>query len=68
MPTYVVHAAIPTRYVIDARSPQLAMQKATSRFQHEHQTDLLPELMWEELKGSPNDAEWVVVDWGAQPR
>ena len=68
MPTYTVHVSMPTLYVIDAKSSQLAMKKATTRFQHEQQTELVPELLWEELKGFPNDAEWVIADWGTLPR
>ncbi len=62
MPTYVVQVAIPTIYVIDARSPQLAMNKAAKRFQQEFNSHIEPEFQWAELKGSADDAEWVIVD------
>jgi hypothetical protein len=62
MPTYLVQVAIPTIYVIDARSPQSAMDKAAKRFQKEYHTQIAPEFQWAQLKGSANDAEWVIVD------
>jgi hypothetical protein len=62
MPTYLVQVAIPTIYVIDARSPQLAMNKAAKRFQQEYHTQIVPEFQWARLKGSATDAEWVIVD------
>jgi hypothetical protein len=64
MPTYLVQVAIPTIYVIDARSPQLAMDQAGKRFQQEHNTDLSPKFQWAELKGSATEEEWVVADRG----
>jgi hypothetical protein len=62
MPTYLVQVAIPTIYVIDATSPQQAMDQAAKRFQHEYHTQIMPEFQWAQLKGSANDAEWVIVD------
>ena len=62
MPTYLMQVAIPTIYVIDASSPQQAMDKATKRFQKEYHTQIQPEFQWAKLKGSANDAEWVIVD------
>jgi hypothetical protein len=67
MPKYLVQVAIPTVYVIDARSPYQAMDKAGKRFQQEHHTHLAPEFQWAELKGSANEAEWVITDWGELP-
>jgi hypothetical protein len=68
MPTYLVHVAIPTIYVNDAKSPYQAMDKASKRFQEEQNTDLLPEFQWAELKGAATDAEWIIADWGELPR
>ena len=62
MPTYLVQVAIPTIYVIDARSPQLAMDKAGKRFQKEHNTTLSPEFQWAELTGSDSAAEWCIAE------
>jgi hypothetical protein len=53
---------MPAIYVIDATSPQRAMDKAAKRFQHEFNTHITPEFQWAQLKGSVNDAEWVIVD------
>jgi hypothetical protein len=61
MPTYLVQVVIPAIYVIDAMSPQRAMDKADKRFQHEYHTRITPEFQWAQLKGSAHDAEWVVV-------
>jgi hypothetical protein len=68
MPTYLVQVAIPTIYVIDARSPMQAMGKAGKRFQAEQNTQLEPEFQWAELKGAATDAEWIIADWGELPR
>jgi hypothetical protein len=65
MPKYLVQVAIPTIYVIDARSPVRAMDKAAERFQQEHNTQLEPEFQWAELKGSATEEEWRIADWGA---
>jgi hypothetical protein len=62
MPTYLVQVAIPAIYVIDAQSPQSAMDKAAKRFQQEYHTRIQPEFQWAKLKGAANDAEWVIVD------
>ena len=62
MPTYLVQVAIPAIYVIDAKSPQRAMDKAAKRFQHEYHTHITPEFQWAQLKGSANGTEWVIVD------
>jgi hypothetical protein len=67
MPRYFVQVSIPTIYVIDAKSPQQAMDTAGKRFQKEHHTQLAPEFQWAELKGSANEAEWVIADWGELP-
>jgi hypothetical protein len=66
MPTYLVQVA-PTIYVIDARSPIQAMDKAGMRFQAEYNTHLSPEFQWAELKGSAADAEWHIANWGELP-
>jgi hypothetical protein len=65
MAKYLVQVAIPTVYVIDAKSPKLAMDKAGKRFQKEHNTWLEPEFQWAELKGAATEEEWVIADWGA---
>ncbi len=62
MPTYLVQVAIPTIYVIDAKSPHQAMDKAAKRFQNEYHTQIVPEFQWAQLQGAANDAEWVIVD------
>jgi hypothetical protein len=62
MPTYLVQVALPAIYVIDAKSPHQAMDKAAKRFQAEYHTTLSPEFQWAKLKGSTNDAEWEIVD------
>jgi hypothetical protein len=67
MPTYLVQVAIPTVYVIDARTPQLAMDIAGKRFKADYNTQLQPEFQWAELKGAATDAEWVIADWGELP-
>jgi hypothetical protein len=67
MPKYLVQVSIPTIYVIDAKSPQLAMDKAGMRLQQEHNTQFAPEFQWAELKGSTNEVEWVIADWGVLP-
>jgi hypothetical protein len=38
------------------------MDKAGKRFQKEFHTQITPEFQWAKLKGSTNDAEWVIVD------
>jgi hypothetical protein len=63
MSTYFVQVALPEIYVIDAQSPQHAMNKATKRFQKEYHTQLVPEFQWAKLKGSVHDAEWEIVGW-----
>ena len=67
MPTFLVQVAIPTIYVIDAKSPDQAMDKAAKRFQQEYHTQVAPEFQWAKLKGSADDAEWVIADWGELP-
>ncbi len=62
MPTYLVQVVLPTIYVIDAKSPQLAMDKAAKRFQKEYHTQIQPEFQWAMLNGAANDAEWEIVD------
>jgi hypothetical protein len=67
MPKYLVQVSIPTIYVIEARSPDQAMDKAGKRFQEEYNTNIEPEFQWAKLKGSADDAEWVIADWGELP-
>jgi hypothetical protein len=67
MRTYLVQVSIPTIYVIDAKTPKLAMDQAGKRFQKEHNTQFEPEFQWAELKGSPSKVEWVIADWGVLP-
>jgi hypothetical protein len=67
MAKYLVQVAIPTIYVIDARSPLCALDKAVKRFQTEHNTQLEPEGQWAELTGSDTDPEWRITDWGELP-
>jgi hypothetical protein len=67
MPKYLVQVSIPTIYVIDAKSPYQAMDKAGKRFQKEHNTHLEPEFQWAKLTGSDTDAEWHITDWGVLP-
>jgi hypothetical protein len=67
MPTYLVQVALPAIYVIDAKSPQRAMEKAAKRFQHEYHTQITPEFQWVQLKGSVHDAEWEIVSWEELP-
>jgi hypothetical protein len=43
MATYLVQVALPTIYVIDAQSPDQAMDKAAKRFQEEYNTNIEPE-------------------------
>jgi hypothetical protein len=62
MPTYLVQVALPAIYVIDVKSPQRAMDKATKRFQEEYNTHIEPEFQWAQLKGAADDAEWEIVD------
>jgi hypothetical protein len=58
MPKYLVRAAIPTVYVIDARDEQAAMHQAAKRFKTEHHTQLEPELQWAKLKDAESTAIW----------
>jgi hypothetical protein len=67
MRKYLVQVSIPTIYVIDAKTPKLAMDKAGKRFQKEHNTHFDPEFQWAELKGPTNKVEWVIADWGVLP-
>jgi hypothetical protein len=62
MPKYVVRAAIPTVYVIDASDAQDAMQQAAERFKTDHHTNLSPELQWAELKGAESTAIWRITE------
>jgi hypothetical protein len=62
MPKYIVQVAIPTVYVIDARTEQQAMQQAAERFKTEHHTQLEPELQWAKLTGAATAAEWRVAE------
>ncbi len=64
MPMYLVQVAIPTIYVIEARSPDQAMDKAAKCFQTEFHTHIAPEFQWAKLKGSATDAEWEITEWG----
>jgi hypothetical protein len=63
MAKYLVQAAIPTVYVIDAQDEQAAMHQAAARFKREHHTQLEPELQWTRLTGADNAAEWVIEGW-----
>ena len=63
MSKYLVQVSIPTIYVIDAKTPKLAMDKARKRFQTEHNTQFEPEFQWAKLKGSPSKGQWVIADW-----
>jgi hypothetical protein len=67
MPTYLVQVAIPTIYVIDAKRPKLAMDKARKRFQQEHNTQFEPEMQWAVLKASPSKVAWVLANRGVLP-
>jgi hypothetical protein len=58
MAKYLVRAAIPTVYVIDARDEQEAMQQAAERFKIEQHTQLEPELQWAALKDADSTAIW----------
>jgi hypothetical protein len=62
MPKYLVRAAIPTVYVIDAPDEQAAMHQAAKRFKHEQHTQLEPELSWAELEGTDSTAIWRIVE------
>ena len=62
MAKYLVQVSVPTIYVIDARSPQQAMDRAGKRFQKEHHTDLSPEFQWAPLKGAATAAEWHITE------
>jgi hypothetical protein len=62
MPKYLVRAAIPTVYIIDAPDEQDAMHQAAERFKTEHTTWLEPELQWSELKGTDSAAEWCIAE------
>jgi hypothetical protein len=61
MAKYLVRAAIPTVYVIDAPDEQAAMHQAAERFKHERHTTLSPELQWAELKGTDSTAIWRIA-------
>ena len=62
MAKYLVRAAIPTVYVIDAPDAQDAMQQAAERFKTEQHTQLEPEMQWAELKGADSTAIWRLAD------
>ena len=61
MAKYLVRAAIPTVYVIDAPDAQDAMQQAAERFKTEQHTQLEPELQWAEIKGTASTAIWRIA-------
>jgi hypothetical protein len=61
MAKYLVRAAIPTVYVIDARDEQEAMHQAAKRFKTEQHTQLEPEMQWAELKGADSTAIWRIA-------
>jgi hypothetical protein len=61
MAKYLVRAAIPTVYVIDAQDAQAAMHQAAKRFKTEHHTQLEPEMQWAELKGTASTAIWRIA-------
>jgi hypothetical protein len=62
MAIYLVRAAIPTVYVIDAPDEQAAMHQAAERFKKEHDTHLEPELQWAEIKGTDATAIWRIAE------
>jgi hypothetical protein len=62
MAKYLVRAAIPTVYVIDAPDEQAAMHQAAKRFKQEHDTWLEPELQWAELKGTDSTTIWRIAE------
>jgi hypothetical protein len=62
MAKYLVRAAIPTVYVIDASDEQAAMHQAAQRFKKEYHTWLEPELQWAELKGTDSTAIWRIAE------
>jgi hypothetical protein len=62
MAKYVVQVAIPTVYIIDARTEQAAMQQAAERFKRERNTTLEPELQWAKLTGAATAEEWCVAE------
>jgi hypothetical protein len=62
MAKYLVRAAIPTVYVIDARDAQEAMHQAAKRFKTEQHTQLEPEMQWAALKGAASAAIWRITD------
>jgi hypothetical protein len=61
MAKYLIRAAIPTVYVIDARDAQEAMHQAAKRFKTEQHTQLEPELQWAKLKGTASTAIWRIA-------
>jgi hypothetical protein len=62
MAKYLVRAAIPTVYVIDAPDEQEAMRQAATRFKKEHRTKLEPEVSWSELEGTESNAIWRIIE------
>jgi hypothetical protein len=62
MAIYLVRAAIPTVYVIDAPDEQDAMHQAAERFKNEQHTGLEPELQWAKIKGTNSAAEWCIAE------
>jgi hypothetical protein len=62
MAKYLVRAAIPTVYIIDAADAQDAMQQAAKRFKKEHNTWIEPELQWAEINGTDSTAIWRIAD------
>jgi hypothetical protein len=62
MAKYLVRAAIPTVYVIDAPDEQAAMHQAAERFKNEQDTWIEPELQWAEIKGNNSAAEWCIAE------
>jgi hypothetical protein len=68
MAKYLVRAAIPTVYVIDAADEQSAMHQAAKRFKKDHGTWIEPELSWSELTGTESTAIWRIAEWGTPIR
>ena len=62
MAKYLVRAAIPTVYIIDAPDEQTAMHQAAERFKNEQHIWIEPELQWAEINGTDSAAEWCITE------
>jgi hypothetical protein len=62
MAKYLVRAAIPTVYIIDAADEQDAMHQAAERFKKEQHIWIEPELQWAEINGTDSTAIWRLAD------